>query len=114
MAKSMSFDKSILLGMTSIFILACSPMKKYNETITVNNTTDRPVYNVNFEYKTSKRVDVIGDLAPNASYKYQIQYSDTEDSISINYTDKDKKLHSESVIAYSAKYDKEDFIFDIK
>ena len=110
----MTFNKGILLGVVSIFIVACSPMENDNGTITVNNKTDSPVYNVNFKYKTSKRVDVIGDLAPNASYKYQIQYSDTEDSISINYTDKDKKLHSESVVAYSAKYDKENLIFDIK
>lgn len=33
-----------------------------------------------------------------------------EDSISINYTDKDKKNYSESVVAYSAKYDKENII----
>lgn len=111
---SMTFNKGILLGVVSIFIVACSPMEKDNGTITVNNKTDSPVYNVNFKYKTSKRVDVIGDLAPNASYKYQIHYSDTEDSISINYTNKDKKLHSESVVAYSAKYDKENLIFDIK
>lgn len=50
MTKSIFFDKSILLGMTSIFILDCSPMKKENGTITMNNTTDRPVYNVNFEF----------------------------------------------------------------
>jgi hypothetical protein len=70
---SMTFNKGILLGVVSIFIVACSPMEKDNGTITVNNKTDSPVYNVNFKYKTSKRVDVIGDLAPNASYKYQIQ-----------------------------------------
>lgn len=110
----MTFNKGILLGIGSLFLVACSPMQKDEGTITVYNKTDSPVYNVNFKYTTSKRVDAIGDLAPNASYKYKIHYSDTEDSISINYTDKDKKLHSESVVPYSAKYDKESYIFNIE
>ncbi|WP_216936223.1 MULTISPECIES: hypothetical protein [unclassified Acinetobacter] len=111
----MTFIKNIFLGVASIILLvACSPGNKDRGTITVHNKTETPVYNVNFKYTTSKRVDAIGDLTPNASYQYEIQYSDTEDSITINYTDKDKKNYSESVVAYSAKYDKENIIFNIE
>ena len=39
----MTFNKGILLGAASIFIVACSPMEKDNGTITVNNKTDSPV-----------------------------------------------------------------------
>ena len=106
----MNFIKKIFLSVASIFIIACSPIEKDHGIISVNNKTDKPVYNVNFKYTHSKRIDFIGDLEPNASYQYEIHYSDTEDSISINYTDKDKKNYSESVVAYSAKYDKENII----
>ena len=46
---SMTFNKGILLGVVSIFIVACSPMEKDNGTITVNNR-DGSV-NLNNSYK---------------------------------------------------------------
>lgn len=95
-------------------IAACVPFEKDKGTITVTNKTSEPVYNIYFKYQTSKRVDLIGDLPAKTSYKYAIKYSSIEDSITINYTDKDKKFHTASVVAYSARYDKDRFIFDIK
>lgn len=95
-------------------IAACIPFGKDKGTITVTNKTGEPIYNIYFKYQTSKRVDLIGNLPTEASYKYAIKHSDTEDSITINYMDKDKKFHTASVVAYSARYDKERFIFDIK
>lgn len=107
--------KSVLfILLINSLIAACVPFEKDKGIITVTNKTHEPVYNIYFKYQTSKRVDLIGNLPPKTFYKYAIKYSDIEDSITIHYTDKDKKIHTASVVAYSARYDKEHFIFDIK
>lgn len=107
--------KSLLfMFLVSSLITACVPSRKDEGTITVTNKTGEPVYNVYFKYKISKRRDSIGNLAPEASYTYTIKYSGTEDSITLHYTDKYQKFYTASVVAYSAQYDKQHVIFDIK
>ncbi|MCK4087716.1 hypothetical protein HCY58_11730 [Acinetobacter radioresistens] len=110
----MIFNKTILIALTSVALISCASSKEDKGTITINNKSPYPVSEVSVEYKSSNKKDSIGNLEPNASYKYEIKYSNTEDSIYINYLDRNKKYHSELVVPYSAKYDKQTYTFDIK
>lgn len=110
----MTVNKKILIGMMSMLLVSCSFFDKDRGKIIVNNTSPYLVSDVSFKYTSSKRVDVIGDLPANSSYRYTLNYADHEDSVSISYTDKDKKIHTENVVAYGGKYDKKKYVFTIK
>lgn len=98
----------------SVFLISCSYFEKDKGKIIISNETPYLISDVRIKYTSSKRVDSIGDLPPNSSYSYAIQYTSYEDSISINYTDKNKNTYSKSAVPYAASYDKERYIFDIK
>lgn len=98
----------------SMLVISCSYFEKDKGKIIISNETPYPISDVRVKYTSSKRVDLIGDLPPNSSYSYAIQYTSYEDSISINYTDKNKKTYSRSAVPYAASYDKERYTFDIR
>ena len=110
----MVFNKNILIGLTSVLLISCSYFEKDKGKIIINNETPYLVSNVSIKYTSSKRVDLIGDLPANSSYSYAIQYTSYEDSISINYTDDNKKTYSKKIVPYVASYDKERYTFNIR
>ncbi|WP_227677930.1 hypothetical protein [Psychrobacter frigidicola] len=107
-------NKNVLIGLMSLLLISCSYFEKDKGKIIINNESADLVSKVRIEYTSAKRVDLIGELPPNSSYKYAIEYTTFEDSIYIYYTDKDKKVHSENVVPYAATYNKERYIFNIK
>ena len=110
----MVFNKNILITLISVLLISCSYFEKDKGKIVISNETPYLISDVRIKYTSSKRVDLIGDLPPNSSYSYVIQYTSYEDSISINYTDKDKKTYSRGAVPYAASYDKERYTFDIR
>ena len=108
----MVFNKNILIGLTSVLLISCSYFEKDKGKIIINNETPYLVSNVSIKYTSSKRVDLIGDLPANSSYSYAIQYTSYEDSISINYND--KNTYSKNIVPYVASYDKERYTFNIR
>lgn len=110
----MVFNKNILIGLINVLLISCSYFEKDKGKIIINNKSPYLISNVSIKYTSSKRVDLIGDLPANSSYSYTIQYTNYEDSISISYTDKDKKAYFKNIVPYAASYDKECYTFNIK
>ncbi|MGP9689761.1 hypothetical protein ACT3TH_11430 [Psychrobacter sp. AOP22-C1-C5] len=110
----MTSNKKALVGVMSIFLASCSFFDRDRGKIIVNNISPHTVSDVSFKYTSSKRVDVIGDLPANSSYRYTLNYADHEDSVYISYIDKNKKKHTENVVPYGGKYDKKKYVFTIK
>ena len=110
----MVFNKNVLIGLMSMLLISCSYFEKDKGKIIISNKTPYLISDVSIKYTTSKRVDFIRDLQPNSSYSYSIKYTSYEDSISINYTDKNKNTYSRNAVPYAASYDKERYTFDIK
>ena len=110
----MVFDKSVLICLTSVLLMSCTSFEQNKGEIIINNQSPYPVSEVSIEYKSSERVDLIGDIAPNSIYTYTLEYSNSEDSVYVNYTDKDKVIHSDNVVPYGGKYDKKTYTFNIK
>ncbi len=110
----MVMNKGFLLVLISVFLISCTPYESDKGKIIINNKSPYLVSDVNIEYKSAGKIDPIGDIASNSSYKYTIQYTDAEDSININYTDSNKKRHSANVVPYAGKYDKQKYQFDIE
>lgn len=111
---SMVFNKNILIGLIIVLLTSCSYFENDKGKIIIKNESPYLISNVSIKYISSKRVDMIGDLPANSSYSYAIQYTSYEDSIYINYTDKDKKIYSQNIVPYAASYNKERYIFNIK
>ena len=107
-------NKSFLLVLISVFLISCTSFESDKGKIIINNKSPYLVSDVTIEYESAGKVDSIGDIASNSSYKYTIQYTDAEDSININYTDRNKKKHSANVVPYAGKYDKQKYQFDIE
>lgn len=97
-----------------MLVISCSYFEKDKGKIIISNETPYLISNVRVKYTSSKKVDLVGGLPPNSSYIYAIQYTSHEDSISISYTDKNKKTYSRSAVPYAAAYDKERYTFDIR
>ena len=110
----MVFNKNVLIGLMSILLISCSYFEKDKGKIIINNESPYLISDVRVKYTSSERVDLIGDLPSNSSYRYAIQYTSYEDSISINYTDKNKKTYSRSAVPYAASYDKKRYTFTIR
>ena len=110
----MVFNKNILITLMSVLLISCSYFEKDKGKIIINNETPDVMSDVRVKYTSAKRVDLIGDLPPNSSYRYAVQYTSYEDSIFISYTDKNKKTYSRMAVPYAAAYDKERYTFDIK
>lgn len=110
----MIMNKSFLLVQISIFLISCAPFESDKGKIIINNKSPYLITDVNIEYEAAGKIDSIGNIASNSSYKYTIQYTDAEDSININYIDRHKKKHSANVVPYAAKYDKQKYQFDIE
>lgn len=106
--------KNVLIGLMSVLLISCSYFEKDKGKIIISNETPYLISDVRVKYTSSKRVDLIGDLPPNSSYRYAIQYTSYEDSISINYTDKNQKTYSRNAVPYAASYDKERYTFAIR
>lgn len=112
--RDMVFNNNVLIGLMSILLISCSYFEKDKGKIIINNESPYLLSDVRIKYTSSKRMDLIGDLPPNSSYSYAIQYTSYEDSISIDYTDQNKKTYSRSAVPYAAAYDKERYTFDIR
>jgi len=110
----MVFNKSVLIGLMSLLLISCTSFEQNKGEIIINNQSPYPVSEVSIEYKSSKRVDLIGGIAPNSIYTYTLEYYNSEDSVYVNYTDKDKVIHSDNVVPYGGKYDKKTYTFNIK
>ena len=110
----MIMNKSFLLVLISIFLISCAPFESDKGKIIINNKSPYLITDVNIEYEAAGKIDSIGNIASNSSYKYTIQYTDAEDTININYIDRHKKKHSANVVPYAAKYDKQKYQFDIE
>lgn len=110
----MTFNKKVFVGLMGILLVSCSFFDKDRGKIIVSNISHYPVSDLSFKYTSSKRVDVIGDLSANSSYRYTLNYADYEDSVSISYVDKDKKNHIKNVVPYGGKYDKKKYVVTIK
>ena len=110
----MVFDKSVLIGLMSMLLMSYTSFEQNKGKIIINNQSPYPVSEVSVKYKSSERVDLIGDIAPNSMYTYTLEYSDSEESVYVNYTDKDKVIHSDNVVSYGGKYDKKTYTFNIK
>lgn len=110
----MVFNKSVLIGLMSVLLMSCTSFEQNKGEIVINNQSLYLVSEVSVKYKSSERVDSIGDIAPNSIYTYTLEYSDSEESVYINYTDKDKVIHSDNVVPYGGKYDKKKYTFNIK
>ena len=95
----------------SIGLVGCTSKKGI---ITLTNKRNEPVKYIRLFYKGSGRIDKINDLLPNESYDYPIHYTNTEDSISIQYLDNNNNRHEDSVIGYFGNYDKQHYKYDIK
>lgn len=107
-------NKSFLLFLVSFFLISCTPFEQDKGKIIINNKSPYLISDVNIEYEGAGKIDLIGDITSNSSYKYTIQYTDAEDSININYIDRNKKKHSANVVPYAGKYDKQKYQFDIE
>ena len=112
--RNMVFNKNVLIGLMSMLLISCSYFEKDKGKIIINNESAYLISDVRVKYTSSKRVDLIGDLPPNSSYRYAIQYTSYEDSISIDYTDQDKNTYSRDAVPYAASYDKERYTFTIR
>ena len=111
---SVIFNKFFLAFLAGMFLISCTYFKQNKGEIIINNQTPYPVSEVSVKYKSSERVDLIGVIAPNSIYTYTLEYSDSEESVYVNYTDKDKVIHSDNVVPYGGKYDKKTYTFNIK
>ena len=110
----MVMKKYFLLILIGIFLISCTPFESDKGKIIINNKSPYLITDVNIEYEAAGKIDSIGNIASNSSYKYTIQYTDAEDSININYIDRHKKKHSANVVPYAGKYDKQKYQFDIE
>lgn len=110
----MVFDKSVSICLTSVLLMSCTSFEQNKGEIIINNQSPYPVSEVSVKYESSEREDLIGDIAPNSIYTYTLEYSNSEDSVYVNYTDKDKVIHSDNVVPYGGKYDKKTYTFNIK
>lgn len=110
----MVFSRNTLIGLISVLLISCSYFEKDKGKIIINNESPYLVSNVSIKYTSSKRADLIGDLPAKSSYSYAIRYTGYEDSISINYIDKDKKAYFKNIVPYAVSYDKEHYTINIK
>ena len=111
---AMVMNNVFLFILITVFFKASTPFELDKGKIIINNKSPYLVSDVNIEYRIAGKVDTIGDIASNSSYKYNIQYTNAEVSININYTDSNKKKHSANVVPYAGKYDKQKYQFDIE
>ena len=72
--RNMVFNKNVLIGLMSMLLISCSYFEKDKGKIIINNESPYLISDVRVKYTSSKRVDLIGDLPPNSSYRYAIQY----------------------------------------
>ena len=107
------FDYRIGFATMVLLLVACTESPQEKGTIVINNNSDHPISDVKAVYTSAKRVDMLGNLPAHTAYTYEIQYTELEDSITINYTDYAKKTHSTTGAAYAAHYDKQRYVVDI-
>ena len=107
-------NKFFLFVLMTVFLRSSTPFELDKGKIIINNKSPYLVSDVNIEYRIAGKVDPIGDIASNSSYKYTIQYTNNEVSININYTDSNRKKHSANVVPYAGKYDIQKYQFDIE
>lgn len=110
----MVFSPYFLVTLIAVCAISCTPFEQDKGKIVINNQSPDLISAVSIEYNSSQKVDLIGDIPANASYRYTLEYSDTEDSVDINYTDKASITHSENVVPYGGKYDEQTYTINIK
>ena len=94
--------------------MSCTSIEEKTGVITIHNNSPDTVTDVTAKYTSSKKKDVIGKLDAAGTFRYDIVYGASEDSINITYLDATQKTHTILAVPYAASYDKQHYTVTIQ